>query len=880
MARWDEILSLPVQNPPTLEFSALDLVWSKVEGWRDNMDRLALIPFARVDDFVRGESANKDCPTRFHVEARRRRSPTMPYKPKVDGVLEYILYWCSFGPDDHRSGGIVRPSRSTYVPKKKNAGRPNTKRGCTCHFIVKRLIAEPSVALVIYNEDKHVDKKGLPCHGPQDKKAAGTRASFAPYISEDLRLRVLSLLHVGVSVETIMQRHNESVERQGGPSNRDDLLTHRYVRRQERSIRRSIYELDADDAVSVSMWVESHQSNVFFYEDFSDSEPFTLGIQTEWQLQQMIRFGNRSLVISDSRFGTNKLKYPIHSLLVFNPDNKAIPVAWIISPRFASSDAYKWMRALHNRVQTKDPTWKLAGYIVDDPLADVYMIRDVFQCSVLICFWRVRHAWHKNLVKKCMENDMRVEISKRLGEIVDSICRGQGTIRLFEDLMEDFVDESDFMDYFKATWYPRIGKWITALQTLPLASQETSAAMEFYHNQLKLRLLNEKESSVYHRTDWLVDKLGTKVHSYFWLDEYSGKDNFARYWKEEWVSGLTSWRKALKISDSDLLMDGRCAKVTDQLDRDRVYVVWNPGSQFGICDCNWAQMGNMCEHMLKVISICRKKKFVMPSISLLQYHQALMSILHCPPHDSLVHDYAVSLSVFVKNQIDVLVDLESSNTTVDQAVSSSEHQQSMNENHTNENVMSHNENASRNGLDVSARVMGDADSELNDMGSGNGASGESAEVEIACAEMDVDPSSICISPPGLYSVDEVVSNGAFSVNREIDTDNEHFPSRSDALTNKNCLEDDVLAKGRQERTIDVEPLSVDIPPSMLEIVEQCAVTNRSDVHSHDVKLIGISNMQGADNLSNKTSPSIAIAVEAEEVEMSETAVVIKENERM
>lgn len=33
------------------------------------------------------------------------------------------------------------------------------------------------------------------------------------------------------------------------------------------------------------------------------------------------------------------------------------------------------MRALYNRVQTKDPTWKLAGFIVDDPLADVYTIR-------------------------------------------------------------------------------------------------------------------------------------------------------------------------------------------------------------------------------------------------------------------------------------------------------------------------------------------------------------------------------------------------------------------------------------------------------------------------------------------------------------------------
>lgn len=91
MARWDQIFSLPVQNPTLPEFSSADLVWSKVEGYRDNIDRLALIPYTRVDDFVRGESSNKDCPTSFHVEARRRKAKGKKYKPKVDGILEYIL---------------------------------------------------------------------------------------------------------------------------------------------------------------------------------------------------------------------------------------------------------------------------------------------------------------------------------------------------------------------------------------------------------------------------------------------------------------------------------------------------------------------------------------------------------------------------------------------------------------------------------------------------------------------------------------------------------------------------------------------------------------------------------------------------------------------
>ncbi|XP_077210645.1 uncharacterized protein LOC143846111 isoform X2 [Tasmannia lanceolata] len=650
MARWDEILSLLVQNPPTLEFSSADLVWSRVEGWHDTIDRVARIPFSRVDDFVRGESSNKDCPTRFHVEARRKKYREMPYNPKVDGVLEYILYQCSFGPDDHRKGGAVRPSR-VYNIKKKNAGRPNTKRGCVCRFFVKRLIADPTVALIKYNQDKHVDKKGLPCHGPLDKKAVGTRAMYAPYISDELRLRVLSLLYVGVPVETIMQRHTKSVEKQGGPCNRDDLLTHRYVRRLERSIRRSTYEADADDELSISIWVENHRNHVFFYEDLSDSEPFVLGIQTDWQLQQMIRFGNRSLVASDSRFGTNKLKYPVHSLLVFDSNNKAIPVAWIITPRFASGDAHKWIRVLYYRIHSKDPTWKLAGFIVDDPSADVLTIREVFKCSVLICFWRVRHAWHKNLMKKCLETEMCVEISRRLGQAIYSICRENCDVDLFEDFMEDFVDCPDFLDYCKAVWFPRMGMWTTALKSLSLASQETCAAMELYHHQLKLRVLNEKDPSVYQRADWLVHKLGTKVHSYYWLDEFPGKDDFVRYQKDEWKSGLTLWHQASLIPSSDIALEHKCAKVINQNNWEKANIVRNPGSEFAICECNWSRMGYLCKHVIKVSRVFRERALALPSISLFDYNQILMNMLHCPPHDSLICDHAVSLALCAKNAI-------------------------------------------------------------------------------------------------------------------------------------------------------------------------------------------------------------------------------------
>lgn len=61
-------------------------------------------------------------------------------------------------------------------------------------------------------------------------------------------------------------------------------------------------------------------------------------------------------------------------------------------------------------------------------------------------------------MKKCPEIGMRAEISRLLGRALHNMSKGFGAVDLFDGLMEDFVDASDFVDYFKAVWYPRIGK--------------------------------------------------------------------------------------------------------------------------------------------------------------------------------------------------------------------------------------------------------------------------------------------------------------------------------------------------------------------------------------------------------------------------------------
>jgi len=87
----EDILNLPVQDPLCTELSAAYINWVKLEGGRQGGDDIALIPFARVDDFVKGESSNPECPASFRIESRRKRAQGSIAKPRVDGYLEYTL---------------------------------------------------------------------------------------------------------------------------------------------------------------------------------------------------------------------------------------------------------------------------------------------------------------------------------------------------------------------------------------------------------------------------------------------------------------------------------------------------------------------------------------------------------------------------------------------------------------------------------------------------------------------------------------------------------------------------------------------------------------------------------------------------------------------
>lgn len=662
----NSIDDLEIQDPPVEDFSASDLTWTKYGATEHHVDDVALIPYDRVEAFIMGECMNAECPTQFHIERQRKREKGSLKEFKNDDYLSYKHYWCSFGPENYGEGGDMLQSRKYRINTRNRAARPQSMRGCTCNFTVRRLYARPSVALIVYHERRHVNKSGVICHGPLDRDAIGPGARKIPYMCSEIQQRTMSLMYLGLPEENVLQTHIEGIQRYCGSNAQVDTLASQYVQKLGIIIKRSTHELDLDDQASIRLWVEKNKKSVFFYQDSSDTDPFILGIQTEWQLQMLIRFGRHGLLACDSSFGISKLKYPLYTLLAFDSRLHAIPIAWVITRTNTKEDVQKWMKALVDKVVFADPAFSISGFIIDDPALEIDPIRELFCCPVLFCLWRIRRSWLRNVVKKCNNIAVQREVFKQLGVVLHSIWSDTNPMDGLEIVMQDFVDQSAFIQYMKGCWVPKLDMWLTTMKSLPLASQETCGAIEAYHIKLKLRIYDDSQLDLLQRVDWLVHKLTTELHSSYWLDLYADESGSFPAVKEEYVQS-TSWHRALQIPDDSVTFDDAehlFAKVVSQNDPEITHLVWNPGSEFSFCDCCWSMQGNLCKHIIKVNMMCQNQNSCMPSLSYQSFEKILQNISRMPIDDSLTLDISMAWAAQVEDKVQKLVELMTADNNI------------------------------------------------------------------------------------------------------------------------------------------------------------------------------------------------------------------------
>ncbi|XP_049934123.1 uncharacterized protein LOC116255537 isoform X3 [Nymphaea colorata] len=223
-----------------------------------------------------GSSARCPLPVARRLLQRPART-VVKHRSSIAAVQKIISDWfASIGAHlaqkimerDYGEGGDIWPSRKCQLSTRKGAARPQSMCGCTCNFIVNRLYARPSVALIIYKQRLHVNKHGSICHRPLDRDAIGPKAKAIPYVGSEIQRQTMSMIYLGIPEENFFQKHTEGIELYCSSNVNDAELASQYVRKLEVVIRRSTHELDLDDESSIHMWVDRQKKSIFFFDNY------------------------------------------------------------------------------------------------------------------------------------------------------------------------------------------------------------------------------------------------------------------------------------------------------------------------------------------------------------------------------------------------------------------------------------------------------------------------------------------------------------------------------------------------------------------------------------------------------------------------------------
>ena len=126
----------------------------------------------------------------------------------------------------------------------------------------------------------------------------------------------------------------------------------------------------ANDLSSVSAWVEEIKSlnynPVLLYKiqgmpqsdemDNIADQDFVLAIQTEFQRDMLMKFGN-STVCVDATHGTNMYDFHLITLLVIDEYGEGIPVVWVITNREDALLLMEFLKEVKKRTGSLTPQW-------------------------------------------------------------------------------------------------------------------------------------------------------------------------------------------------------------------------------------------------------------------------------------------------------------------------------------------------------------------------------------------------------------------------------------------------------------------------------------------------------------------------------------------
>jgi hypothetical protein len=140
----------------------------------------------------------------------------------------------------------------------------------------------------------------------------------------------------------------------------------------------------------------------------------------------------------------------------------------------------------------------------------------------MLCLWHVRKAWTENVVRKISDPILRVEVLKGIAQVMYTTDgnKGNNTVaqaqQKFDDLKLQFPQALEFFVYFEKQWMPKMCMWVIGFRNVPHAGQDTNAAVESYHANMKSIMSEARQKFQGRRMDWLIYELTGDVHTHYW----------------------------------------------------------------------------------------------------------------------------------------------------------------------------------------------------------------------------------------------------------------------------------------------------------------------------------------------------------------------------
>lgn len=143
--------------------------------------------------------------------------------------------------------------------------------------------------------------------------------------------------------------------------------------------------------------------------------------------------------------------------------------------------------------------------------------------------------------------------------------------------------------------------WVKGYKNIPHANQDTNAAVESYHANLKGILRSSRAKFDGRRVDWLVYHLVKDVLIHYWYAVQCKLYGFIKNGKAEGIVANAIIR-AEEIPDEHVMIceEEDVAYVASQTNFPAIWLVTSPNSDWAHCNCPLGMRGNICKHAVKV----------------------------------------------------------------------------------------------------------------------------------------------------------------------------------------------------------------------------------------------------------------------------------------